>query len=88
MCQEVLLLRGWIEQRYPRFCGIWAYLSLSGLELDEFFTDSGGTPLRGSSQSFLVTLHQELPDLAQIGRNNTRGRGTGKSSPTIPLTLL
>lgn len=51
MCQEVLLLRGWIEQRYPRFRGIWAYLSLSGLELDEFFIDSGGTPLRASSRT-------------------------------------
>ena len=60
---------------YPHFRGHWVYLSLSGLELDAFFTDSDGMPLRGSSPSFLTAPHQELPDLAQIGRNDTRGQG-------------
>ena len=90
----ILLFRGWMKPIYPRFRGNWAHLPLSSLELDAFFTECGETPLRGFSPSFLIALHQELPDLAQIGRNHTRGHGASKSifSPLganpIPTMML
>ncbi len=49
------------------------------MESNGAFKDCDGSRLRGSSQAFLITLDQELPDLAQVGRNHTCGDGSCKS---------